>query len=193
MIDQEVSAPDMMTDVQADMKVSDPIDQMVPDAAALPSPGWLDVELTPGRTFYRLGDEPSLSVVGYNVYGELIEEGQYRYRITPPIARLIDGNGQDVILDEPTSVTRAQLQFIAEGSGDIETCVMNPLSSGREMDICVTRPFTVDDSAPQIKVFWPPRGATLAAQDAWPAWSDITTDVPPPETLFNGMLAEIPI
>ena len=193
MVDQRVHTPDMTLDPRpVDMEMMTPVDLEISGAASPPAPGWLEVQVNPGRTFYRLSDQPTLNITGYDVYGAFMEEGRYVYRFNPPLARLTDGNDQDVELGAPTEVTSVQLQFVEEGSSELEVCALNRASGEVAANTCVIRPFVIDERAPQIKVFWPPRGAMLAAQDPWPAWDESITDTPPPDELFGGTFEMIP-
>jgi hypothetical protein len=54
---------------------------------------------------------------------------------------------------------------------------------------CASRPLLVDQSSPQIEVFWPSRGRSLSAQDPWPTWEEVLPDIDPPEVLFDQVFS----
>lgn len=191
-------APDMEPATPQDVGISDDLDP--PDLTAPPldmdpppppPPGWLEITLSPARTFYRLDETPTLSVAAFDVYGDPIVDGRYRYQLSSPIARLRSGESE-VELGATSEVAEVTLELIDEGALEVEVCALDLNQLDAPPEVCAVRPLIVDQSAPKIEVFWPRRGSALSAGDAWPTWGDVTADVLPPDELFEGALTQTP-
>ena len=185
---------DMMTDLMIDTSVDASVDASVDvDMMALePIVGWLSLTVNPSRTYYVLSDQPVVSVDAFDVFGDRIISPELSYRIDPPeLGSPLVNETLRLTPDQFTRETTVSIAFDREGEGRLIVCAVDPQTS-ELTDVCAERSLIVDEGLPAIHVFWPQRGAQLAANDRWPEWADVVDDIVEPDELFQGMLGEIP-
>lgn len=184
---------DLGSDLPADMMMDDADQERVVDAV-IPlgqTPNWLEIKLTPSRTYYALSETPTLRVSMFDLYGDEIINPQVIVKsLVSGSLTLLRLNGDLIPFDAEVSLSEATIQFLREGETSIEVCATD--SAGQATDVCAQREMIVDDAPPQIEVFWPPRGAQLAWDDLWPEWSEVVGELPAPDQLFGGLNEQVP-
>ena len=178
-IDQEVVEVDQEV-IEVDQEIVE-VDQEIIE----PQIGWIELNLAPVRSFYTLSDEPEVTVEVYNEFGDPFPSAPLRYSLSSPVATLSD-RGEAVPLETETSSHQVQMQLLGEGFVDLVGCSAEEETAS----VCATRPLLIDDSAPTIEVFWPPRGVALSMEDPWVSWSELALDAEPPALSRDGVVLE---
>ena len=157
--------------------------------------GWIQLKLSPTRSYYTLRDMAEASVEVFDQFGEPFPEALVSYQMEPILADLsVDQQG--IELGQYSDHHRVSLSFISEGFSDVVACATTFMALEQDPQgtdtKCARRPILVDDSGPAITVDWPPRGESLSYGDRWPSWEEIYPDEEPPVELFGGELESIP-
>lgn len=140
-----------------------------PDMAppALPTAGWVELNVSPAYVYYAWSDQPSAEAVVYDIYGQVIEDATVTFELSGAIGSLT--------MEGPR---RVSLSFSQDGEGTLLACIGEEVGAGATGDpVCARRSFLVDRAPPSIEVLWPPRGAQLAPYDA----PNVELSIPPPD------------
>jgi hypothetical protein len=193
-LDQMVVQADLTPTIMPDMSPL-PIPDMEMEAVdmspiipPMPPPiGWIELNLSPPRSYYTLTDQAELTVEVYDVYGERQENAPITYTFSFSLGTVSNAEGE-ISLGINTLDRQVTLSFNEEGSSDIIVCSTQSV----DQPVCASRPILVDDSGPIIEVTWPPRGIALSSADPWPQWSEVYPEDSVPDTLFGGEFDELP-
>jgi hypothetical protein len=178
--------PDMSPVPIPDMEIE--VVDMSPILPPQPPPiGWIELNLSPPRSYYTLADQVELTVEVYDVYGERQEDAPITYTFSFSLGN-VSGPEGNIPLGINTLEHQVTLSFNEEGSSEIIVCSTQSV----EQPVCATRPILVDNSGPTIEITWPPRGIALSSNDPWPQWSEVYPEAPVPDTLFGGEFNELP-
>jgi hypothetical protein len=174
---QVLPARDMGVDQGAIEDASPAIDAQLiqdmtapPPDAAIPEPGWMEVELRPRRSQYVFTDAVQAEAKLLDIFGDPIVGTEVAFTITPAEIATIDAQGA--------------LSFVAPGSGTVTACVG---------DLCAETHFLVDDGPPRLEITSPARGAAFVGADNQTITiaGTVTDATPGVRVLVNGVDAEI--
>ena len=175
------------TQVDASVELDQELEDMMPEKLDLGfnEIAWIELKLSPIRSVYNSSDIIRLSIEAYDVYGDIDSNHALEVSYETPLGsfNIIDSEQE---VDRLTTERELDLHFTQEGSSVIKVC-----SVASDVDseiVCARRPILVDDSSPEIEVFWPPRGAMLASTDVWPIWENLMLDSPEPLPSYHGLL-----
>ena len=181
-LDMKVTEPDLS--IEADQELGD---MLIEEIDAGPNEiAWIELKLSPVRSVYNSGDVIRLTIEAYDVYGDIDLDQDLQVEFESPLGtfHIVDS---ELEIEGISNERQLELHFTQEGSSLIKVCSIGDNSLDPTV-VCAQRPILVDDSGPDIEVFWPPRGAMLSASDAWPDWEDFMLDVTEPATTYHGLL-----
>ena len=181
-LDMKVTEPDLSIEVDQELE-----DMLIEEVDAGPNEiAWIELKLSPVRSVYNSGDIVRLTIEAYDVYGDLDLDQDLQVEFESPLGTFhtVDSELEVGVISNERQL---DLHFTQEGSSVIKVCSIGD-DSLEPTGVCAQRPILVDDSGPDIEVFWPPRGAMLSANDVWPNWEGLMLDVPEPAPTYHGLL-----
>ena len=189
-VDQAVDPVDMM---MPETDLSTELDQELTDLfvedqdSAVNEIAWLEIDISPVRSVYSTNDVLTLNIEAYDLYGDLETTQALSVSFESPLGTF-HNTSNEAEVDEITTERELTVHLNQEGESLIKVCALD--ADLRPTTVCAQRPILVDDSSPEIIVFWPPRGAMLAATDPWPIWREFSTETVEPEPTFHGLLEQ---
>ena len=164
--------PGLVPDDDATITATEDTGLQVDDLGSSPDnfPGFVEVRVEPGTTTYRTGDDVTVAVRVYDLFGDLAE---YDTTVTIDPANAVSAT------DDGYTIT-------AEGVVTFTACTVE---LGREGDpICNADVVVVDDAPPAIELTFPTPGAELDATmyPTVPITGNVTDSHGEPRVFVNG-------